>query len=55
MAGVTTAGAISPVALGARFHVHSHARPLIPGTGKVRPHQMITLPETPGPHAKQPG
>jgi hypothetical protein len=33
--------------------VHSHAKPLIPGAGKVKPHTRFAIPEaTPGPNAK---
>jgi hypothetical protein len=46
-------GAVSPISIGAGFHVHSHARPLIPGAGKAKPHQKFAVPEaTPGPNAK---
>jgi hypothetical protein len=52
-AGIKVIGAVSPITLGAKFHVHSHARPLIPGAGKVKPHTRFAIPEaTPGPNAK---
>src|SRR5215831_14257462 len=52
-AGIRVIGAVSPISIGARFHVHSHAKPLIPGAGKARPHQRFAVPEpSPGPNAK---
>jgi hypothetical protein len=52
-AGIKVVGAVSPITIGAKFHVHSHARPLIPGAGKVKPHTRILVPEpSPGPNAK---
>jgi peptidoglycan/xylan/chitin deacetylase (PgdA/CDA1 family) len=50
-------GVITPAAATAvpRLRVHSHARPLIPGKGGIKAHQIFTLPENPGPHAKAPG
>ena len=52
-AGIKVLGAVSPITLGARFHVHSHAKPLIPGAGKLKPHSRFAVPEaTPGPNAK---
>jgi peptidoglycan/xylan/chitin deacetylase (PgdA/CDA1 family) len=52
-AGIKVIGAVSPITAGAKAHVHSHARPLIPGAGKVKPHQRFAVPEpSPGPHAK---
>jgi peptidoglycan/xylan/chitin deacetylase (PgdA/CDA1 family) len=58
--------ATTPVALGVtptavmadsarpRLHVHSHSRPLIPGNGRIKAHQIFPLPEMPGPNAKSP-
>jgi len=52
-AGIKVLGAVSPITLGAKANVHSHARPLIPGAGKVKPHTRILVPEpSPGPNAK---
>ena len=52
-AGIRVIGAVSPITMGARTHVHSHARPLIPGAGKLKPHQRFAVPEpSPGPNAK---
>jgi hypothetical protein len=52
-AGIQMIGAVSPITLGAKTKVHSHARPLIPGAGKVKPHTRILVPEpSPGPNAK---
>jgi len=50
-------GVVTPAAAAAvpRLRVHSHARPLIPGRGRINAHQIFTLPENPGPHAKAPG
>ena len=43
-AGIKMIGAVSPITLGAKMNVHSHARPLIPGAGKVKPHTRIRGP-----------
>jgi hypothetical protein len=52
-AGIKVIGAVSPITAGAKVHTHSHARPLIPGAGRVKPHQRFAVPEpSPGPHAK---
>ena len=45
-------GAVSPITMGARTHVHSHARPLIPGAGKLKPHQRFAVRAQPRPNAK---
>ena len=51
--GITVIGAVSPITLGAKVNVHSHAKPYIPGAGRIKPHTRILLPEpSPGPHAK---
>jgi hypothetical protein len=52
-AGIQMIGAVSPITMWAKAKVHSHARPLIPGAGKVKPHTRILVPEpSPGPNAK---
>ena len=52
-AGIKVLGAVSPINMGAKVNVHSHAKPLIPGAGKVKPHTRILVPEpSPGPNAK---
>jgi peptidoglycan/xylan/chitin deacetylase (PgdA/CDA1 family) len=52
-AGIQMLGAVSPITIGATVTVHSHAKPYIPGKGRVKPGQRILLPEpSPGPHAK---
>jgi peptidoglycan/xylan/chitin deacetylase (PgdA/CDA1 family) len=52
-AGIKVIGAVSPITLGAKVKVHSHAKPYIPGAGRVKPHTRILLPEpSPGPNAK---
>ena len=45
-------GAVSPIPSAAKMHVHSHARPLIPGAGKVKPHSGSRCRSEPGPNAK---
>ena len=46
-AGVTTSAR-------PRLHVHSHARPLIPGKGLIKGNQRFALPENPGSGARSP-